>query len=113
MFRNLAICLFLATTLAAQSPNTGSMMVVVTDQSGAVLKDAKITVTNNATGALRDAVSGSEGTATFPALSLTGTYSVKVTKEGFGAEETKDIGLRAGETATVKVKLPVGSATAE
>ena len=40
---------------AGQSPNTGSIVVVVVDQSGAVVKDAKVTVTNTATGAVREA----------------------------------------------------------
>ena len=64
---------------------------------------------NTATGAVRDAVSGSDGSATIPALPLTGTYTVSVSKEGFGNEERNDITLRSGETATLKVKLLVGS----
>ena len=89
------------------------MIVIVEDQTGAVLKDAKISVTNGATGALRETVSGDNGAAAFPGLSLTGTYTVSVSKEGFGGEERKDIGLRAGETATLEVKLLLGSAKAE
>ena len=100
-------------SLAAQSPNTASMIVVVVDQTGAVVKDAKVSVVNTATGAVREAVSGSDGSATIPALSLTGTYTVSVSKEGFGNEELKDIALRSGETATLKVKLLVGSGKAE
>ena len=80
----------------AQSPNTSTVVVVVADQTGAVLKDAKVSLTNNHTGAVREALSNIEGTATFPALSLTGTYTVLVTKEGFATEERKDISLRAG-----------------
>src|SRR5207237_895447 len=34
-------------------------------------------------------------------------------KEGFGTEEQKDVTLRSGETATLKVKLLVGSEKAE
>jgi hypothetical protein len=100
-------------TLLAQSPNTAAMMVVVVDQSGAVVKDAKVSVVNSATGAEREAVSGSDGSATIPALPLTGTYAVAVSKEGFGNEELKDITLRSGETATVTVKLLVGSSKSE
>src|SRR5262249_14503656 len=55
----------------------------------------------------------SEGSATVPALSLTGTYTVSVSKAGFGTEERKDITLRAGETATFTVKLLVGSSSTE
>ena len=61
----------------------------------------------------RDAVTGSEGSATVPALSLTGTYTVSVSKDGFGTEQRKDIALRSGETATIRVTLAVGSSKAE
>ena len=98
---------------AAQSPNTASMIVAVTDQSGAVIPNAKVSVLNTATGAVREVLSGTDGTATIPALSLTGTYTVSVSKEGFGVEELSDIKLRSGETATLKVKLLVGLARAE
>src|SRR5258708_8148347 len=98
---------------AAQSPNTATMIVLVVDQTGAVVKDAKVSVVNTATGAVREAVSGSDGRATIPALSLMGTYSVTVSREGFGNEELKDITLRSGETATLKVKLLVGAEKAE
>ncbi|MDX6693917.1 MAG: hypothetical protein QOF02_1520 [Blastocatellia bacterium] len=109
----LALCAFMAAPVAAQSPNTASMIVVVVDQSGAVVPDAKVSVVNNATGAVREAVSGSDGSASIQALPLTGTYTVSVSKEGFGNEEQKDIALRSGETATLKVKLLVGSEKAE
>src|SRR5436190_17613637 len=103
--------LVVVAALHAQSPNTASILVVVEDQSGALVKDAKVSVANSATGASRDAVSGSDGSATVAALSLTGTYKVSVSKSGFGDEELKDIALRSGETATLKVKLTVsGSA---
>lgn len=98
---------------AAQSPNTGSLIVNVADQSGAVVTDAKVSVVNNATGHLYETISGSDGSAAFPALSLTGTYTVSVSKEGFGKEEFTEVKLRSGETATVKVKLLVGSQKAE
>jgi hypothetical protein len=88
------------------------MIVVVADQTGAVIPSAKVSVVNSATGAVRDAVSGSDGTATIPALPLTGTYTVSVSKEGFAADERKAITLRSGETATLRVTLLVGSATA-
>jgi hypothetical protein len=112
----LAIFAFIAATTimaAAQSPNTASIVVVVVDQNGAVVRDAKVSVVNTATGASRDTVSGSDGSATISALSLTGTYTVTVSREGFGTEEQKDISLRSGETATLKVKLLVGSEKAE
>jgi Carboxypeptidase regulatory-like domain len=95
----------LAVPALAQSPNTAAVVVVVVDQTGGVVSGANVTVVNNATGATRDAVSGSEGSATISALSLTGTYMIRVTKAGFTAEDVIDLTLRAGETATIKVKL--------
>ena len=108
-----AFLAWLTAPLAAQSPNTASMIVVVVDQSGAIVKDARISVVNTATGAMREAVSGNDGSAAIPALPLTGTYNVSVSKTGFGSEESKDIALRAGETATLHVKLLVGSGQTE
>src|SRR6188768_2935311 len=67
----------------AQSPNNASIVVLVTDQSGAVVKDARVLVTNEQTGATREGLSGAEGSTSFPALSLTGTYAVAVSKQGF------------------------------
>jgi Carboxypeptidase regulatory-like domain/TonB dependent receptor-like, beta-barrel len=104
--------LLVALPLAAQTPNTATLIVDVVDQSGAVVSGANVAVVNNATGATRAMPTTSDGTATIPALSLTGTYTVTVSKDGFGTEERKDIVLRAGEIATLKVKLLVGTQTA-
>jgi hypothetical protein len=115
-FKRLLCLLILLTVFiaaAAQSPNTATMIIVVADQTGAVVKDAKVSVLNTATGDLRDGISGNDGIATFPALSLTGTYTVTVSREGFGSEERKDLALRSGETATLKVTLLAGSQSAE
>src|SRR4030095_1010575 len=78
--------LVLAQVIHAQSPNTATIIVVVVDQADAVIKDAKVSVVNAATGASREAVSDTDGNATFTALSLTGTYTVTVSREGFGNE---------------------------
>jgi hypothetical protein len=70
--RLLAGLVVLAVPVFAQSPNTSTVVVFVVDQSGAAVKDAKVSVTNDQTAASREASSGVDGTATFPALSLTG-----------------------------------------
>jgi len=103
----------IASPIAAQSPNTATIVVVVVDQAGAAINEAKVSIVNEATGAVREATSGSEGTATIPGLSLTGTYNITVSKEGFGNEDLKGVRLRASETATLKVKLLVGATKTE
>ena len=75
----------------AQSPNTASIVVAVVDQNGAVIRGANVSVINSATSAVRDADTGDDGSVTVSALPLTGTYTVKVSKDGFGSEEQQDI----------------------
>jgi len=108
----LALALSLAAPAFAQSTNTSTLIVTVLDQNGGAQKGAKVSVTNTATGATREQVSSDDGTATFAALPLTGTYKVAVDKTGFNPEEVKDIALRGGETAAVKVKLTVSGGQA-
>jgi outer membrane receptor protein involved in Fe transport len=97
----------------AQSPNNAGIVVIVSDQAGLVVKDAKVLVTNTQTAAVRESLSGADGSASFPALSLTGTYAVTVSKTGFGDESRNDISLRSGETATLRVKLLIGTEKTE
>src|SRR5215813_6814266 len=79
----LAFLAYLAAPAVAQSPHTASMIIVTVDQTGGVVKDAKVAVKNSATGDIREAVSGSDGSVTIPGLPLTGTYTVSVSKAGF------------------------------
>ena len=109
----IALFAFIAAPVAAQSPNTATMIVTVVDQTGAVVKDAKVSVVKTATGATREAISGDDGSATIAALSLTGEYRVTVNMSGFTAEDVTGLRLRAGETATVKVKLVAGGGKSE
>ena len=107
----LALITIFMTQLAGQSPSTGSLTVVVVDPSEAVVKDASISVSNTDTGAVRAATTDSEGSATIPALPLTGSYTVRVSKAGFGEDQVSAVVLRAGETATIRVKLRLGAAS--
>jgi carboxypeptidase family protein/TonB-dependent receptor-like protein len=96
-----------AVPVCAQSPNTATISVVVVDQTGAVVPDAKVTVVNRATSASRDVMSNDKGVATMPGLQINGKYTVTVSKTGFTTQTLDPMTLTAGETATVKVKLAV------
>ena len=114
----LRVCLAMAVSslalpVLAQSPNTAAIVVVVLDQTGAIVAGANVTTTNTATGAIREVIAGADGSATISGLSLTGTYAIRVNKSGFSAEEIADLALRAGETATVKVTLVVSGGKTE
>jgi hypothetical protein len=109
----IALAAFIAAPVAAQSPNTASLIVTVVDQNGAVVRGANVSVASTVTGAVREAVSGEDGSATIAALPLTGEYKVTVTMTGFTTEDISGLTLRAGETATVKVKLVASGGKSE
>ena len=97
----------------AQSPDKSSLVVVVEDEQGGVVPEAAVSLSNPMTGVGREAVSGPAGSATLTALPLTGLYQVTVTKAGFADATAHDVALRAGETATIRVKLPVAGGQSE
>jgi hypothetical protein len=94
----------------AQSPNTATIVVSVVDPSGAAIEGASIELANDAIGLSRTADSGEDGRAAFPALPLNGSYTLTVRKAGFAVEDLPGVTLRAGETATLRVRLLVGGA---
>src|SRR5690242_17493333 len=106
-------CCGMAAPALAQSPNTASLVVVVADSTGAPLTGADVSATSDAGLGARTSVSDAAGAATFTALPLAGVYRVSVKKTGFAHEDVADIILRAGETATVRVKLVAIGGTSE
>jgi hypothetical protein len=96
----------------AQSPHTAAVVVAVTDESGAVVPDAQVSVANDA-GTARNGTTGPDGVVTIAALPVVGLYGVGVSKEGFSTEGATNVMLRAGETATVRVRLMPTGGTSE
>src|ERR1700682_3706861 len=95
-----APCLFAQKT-------TGTISGTVTDNSGAVVADASVTVTSAQTGATRTSQTNSEGSFFFPELNP-GVYSIMVTKPGFKKVEEKNIALHVSDITNIPIKLPVG-----
>ena len=93
----------------AQSIVTGGISGTVTDASGAVITDAKVTLVNEATQETQAAITGLAGTYQFPLLKP-GKYSVTVEKAGFRRIVDKSEVL-LGQTTTVNAKLEIGEAT--
>jgi len=88
----------------------GTIGGTVTDQSGAVIPGAKVTITESDTGFSRDAVSDSSGYYVVPNLRPT-RYNLAVTATGFEKFAEQNIPLLANQAATVDVRLQVGSVT--
>jgi Carboxypeptidase regulatory-like domain len=84
----------------------------VTDASGAVVPNAKVTLTNSASGDVRRGVTNGDGYYSFSSVPA-GSYSLLVDAAGFTRAETKDIALQGAQTLRFDMKLQVGSATTE
>ena len=92
----------------AQTSGTGAIAGTVTDPGSAVVVGASISVIDVATGLTRTAVSTSAGTYLVPLLQPA-TYRVEVSKSGFKVSVSAEIPVHVTETATLNVKLQVGS----
>jgi hypothetical protein len=103
------VSLLLAVHAHAQAPANAALVVIVSDPSDAVVAGATVTVIDTNTGAAREATSGADGAATIAALTVSGSYDVTVSKAGFAPDTIRAIGLRSGETATLRVQLHLGT----
>ena len=94
--------------LRAQS--TASVSGQITDQSGAVIPDARVTLTNLATTAKLVTTSQSEGSYAFP-FAQPGVYSLAVEKTGFQPSLINNINVEVSMNVRQNVSLRVGNAT--
>jgi Carboxypeptidase regulatory-like domain len=94
----------------AYSQGVGSISGSITDSTGATVPGAQITVTNQGTNIERMAVADSSGYFSVTLLPI-GTYSVRVSHEGFDPSVLKDIVLEGQQNVRLEFKLAVGSVT--
>ncbi|MFN0122691.1 MAG: TonB-dependent receptor domain-containing protein, partial [Blastocatellia bacterium] len=89
---------------------TADLVGAVTDNSGAVLPNAKVTLTNIGTNISRTATTDESGAYTFNLLPV-GAYSVRVEASGFKGFLVSEITLVAGDRTRVDVRMEVGATT--
>lgn len=107
----LAVPLFLCAILAvplARAQSTGAVQGAVTDQSGAVVPGATITVRNTATGETRTVQTDKDGNYQVPSL-IPGPYTIDVSANGMQTRHLQGIVLNVNVTVTENVALSVGS----
>ena len=85
----------------------GTITGAVSDETGAVVAGATVTLNNKETNETRTGVTDNEGNYTFPAL-LPGVYGVEVKHPGFKVQAVSDVRLEVNQTARVDIKLPLG-----
>jgi len=104
----LSIALFLiCSTLLFGQRDLSTIVGTVTDPSGGVVANAKVTITEVGTGQVYSLITNESGEFVRPALKPS-TYVVKVSAPGFRTAEQKDILLKAGERTGVDIALTVG-----
>src|SRR5256885_6080639 len=105
----LALLLMLSLALFAQESTVrGNLGGVVTDSTGAVVPEAKITITGpTGTSSL---TSGADGRFLFPVL-IPGSYAVRVEKQGFRSAELRSVDVLTNRTSTVSMVLQPGAVT--
>jgi outer membrane receptor protein involved in Fe transport len=93
----------------SQSITSGDITGVITDPSGAVVPNAKVTATNDATGQSQTVTSNGEGIYRFSFLKP-GSYTVAAAASGF-QNSTRKVQVGLGQASTVNISMAVASAT--
>ncbi|MFB3830178.1 MAG: carboxypeptidase regulatory-like domain-containing protein, partial [Bryobacteraceae bacterium] len=116
MKRILLFVLLVAACSAAFAQSTagfGSISGVVRDASGAVIPGAKVAVSNESKGIVRNLITNDAGLFTAPALVPAQGYAVTVDAEGFTRYEAKSLELLVGQDLNLNIGLSVAAATVQ
>lgn len=106
----LAIVASLLGFRAAAQTTTGSIYGTVTDQTGAVIPGAVVTVTDDQTGIAHTAASDASGNYVFPELQP-GSYTASTKVAGFISEVQKSIRLGVAQNVHVSFMLKPGGSS--
>lgn len=93
--------------VSAQTGTTGQITGSVTDQSGAVVPSATITVTKIDTGEKRTVMTSDEGNYSIPNLAV-GIYNVSVTKDGFKETSVNNLTVNVANVTRQNIALEIG-----
>ena len=103
----LSLTLFLLCLPLVAQEHLGRMAGTITDESGAVIPAAQVTVRNEGTGVETSVVSNDSGAYFFPTLVI-GFYTVIASLDGFKTVEQVGVRVAAGGAVTLNITLPVG-----
>src|ERR1039458_3141155 len=107
----LVILMFLVLELSLMAQTSqGRILGTVVDASGAVVVNARVTITNTATGVSRAVVTTSAGDYTAPNLDP-GTYTISVESKGFKKTVSTPVLLEVSREVRVDLKLQPGMVT--
>jgi hypothetical protein len=105
----LALVALLACSVAFSQQLTATLSGTVFDQAAGTVPNAKIDLTNDASGDVRHATANGEGRFTITAVPP-GAYSLTITAPGFNTWQTKGIELGQGDTrALSNITMTIGT----
>jgi len=104
------LILMMGTLVCAQILTTGGVSGLVVDQSGGVIPNATVTISDPSTGFTRTATANASGLYTFSDLQPA-TYQLKVTAKGFADAVVNNVIVQAAHTVDLKVEMKVGAAS--
>jgi len=102
------LLLLLGVTPLYGQVDTGAVLGTITDQSGAVVSGATVTLTNEGTKAALSMTSGSDGGYKFTPVKI-GSYTVSATSKGFQTTETRHVVVDIGAQVVVDLALRPGT----
>ncbi|MBV9676414.1 MAG: carboxypeptidase regulatory-like domain-containing protein [Acidobacteriaceae bacterium] len=98
--------LSLSSILIGQSER-GTISGTVRDSSGAVIPQAKVNITNVATGQPINLVTNDSGDFTAAEVPV-GTYNIQFVKEGFNSAEVENLKVDAASSLRADISLQIG-----
>ena len=101
----LALVVLLSIAVYAQLP-TSTLNGTVSDQQGAAVVGAKVSITSQGTGAVRETTTDAAGFYSISNL-LPADYTVRIEAPKFATAEVKNVRLEVGRTSTIDVKLSI------
>jgi hypothetical protein len=104
------LIVFFAFVTAPLLAQTAELSGIISDPSGLVVPNAKVTAKGQATGVDRELTSNQQGFYSIPALPP-GSYDITVEATGFKSVHQNDIVLEVDQRATLDVALSLGSTT--
>ncbi|HYY58364.1 MAG TPA: carboxypeptidase-like regulatory domain-containing protein, partial [Pyrinomonadaceae bacterium] len=105
----LTLTLVWASPVFAQS-DRGNITGTVTDPSGALVGNAKVTATNQTTNEVRETTTSDQGSFTLPQLKAD-PYRITVEAQGFKSATLENVQVAVQVTRTVDVTLEIGVVT--
>lgn len=85
----------------------------VVDQTGQLVRNAEVKITNEPTGSTKTITTGDNGTFYQAGLRVGGPYTIAITAPGYQGAEARDLYLRPGEQAPLRFRLLAQGATVE